>query len=339
VFLRYVHNFRAVAICFIVAGHVVFTLGHAAHPRMMDLLADALDYGTVLFLFIAGFLFEHLSGTFEYRGYLRRKLRNVIAPYLVTSVPAVVYVAWFTPGDGHSPWYRAAVMLATGVGSPDYAVWFIPMIALFYLAAPLLMRFVRHPRLYWLIVPLLVFSALAHRPPELWTPVIAVYFLPVYLLGMWVSHARERIEPVVRRWWPALLAAFAAAVVVRWLWSPWHGGEYAHGLFTGEFGLVDWMLLMKVLFCFALMGIMLRADRVIGDRLSFLGTASFTVFFLHCYLLLAFVDGWAALGRGVAQGDAVSVVALTLAVVGVALAAAALVRRLAGPRSRMLIGC
>lgn len=339
-FLRYVHNFRAVAICFIVAGHAVFTLGHEAHARTMDLLADTLDYGTVLFLFIAGFLFEHLSGAFEYRSYLRRKVRNVIAPYLITSIPAVVYVAWFTPTAGRPAWYRAAAMLATGVGTPDYAVWFIPMIALFYLVAPALMRFVRHPRLYWLIVPLLMFSALAHRPPELWTPVIGLYFLPVYLLGMWASHERARLEPLLRRWWPALLAVFVVAVVVRWSTSPWHGGEYTRGLFTGEYGLVDWMLLMKVVFAFALMGIMLRADRLIGDRLSFLGTASFTVFFLHCYVLWGFVGAWAAMGRGpVPQGDVASVAALTVGVVGLSLAVAALVRRVAGHRSRMLIGC
>ena len=86
-FLRYVHNFRAVAIVIIVAGHAVVTLGRDAQPAQMDFLLDLLDNGTVLFVFIAGFLFEHLSRKFEYRSYLRKKLLNVIVPYLLISAP------------------------------------------------------------------------------------------------------------------------------------------------------------------------------------------------------------------------------------------------------------
>jgi surface polysaccharide O-acyltransferase-like enzyme len=345
-FLRYVHNFRAVAIVIIVAGHAVISLGRDDDPRSMDFLLDLLDNGTVLFVFIAGFLFAHLSRKFAYPDYLRKKLTNVILPYLLVSIPAVAYTVLFTDPaaalpqylGGTSPAYQAAWMLATGGGTFNYAVWFVPMIALFYLAAPVLMLFVRNPRLYWLIVPLVVLSTLAHRPPEVITPAIALYFLPAYLIGMWASHARERLEPLLLRAWPWLMAVFLGAVLVRFLFSDHHGNDYVDALFSQEYGLIDWMFPQKLLLCFALLGLMMQLDSVIGDRLGFLADISFTIFFVHCYLLFAFQVGYTRLIGEAPQGNvglwlALTITTLTLTILGTALA-----KRLLGKRSRYLIG-
>ena len=337
-FLRYVHNFRAVAILVIVAGHAAFTLGRDAEPRTMDLLADVLDYGTVLFLFIAGFLFQHLSASYDYRGYLGRKLRNVILPYVVTLVPGIAFVLWTNRHTDTSPLLRVVSILVTGLGTPDYPMWYVPMIALFYLAAPLFIAVVRHPRLYWVAVPLLVLSTVAQRPPEVQTAAIALYFLPVYLIGMWVGHERARLEPLLLRIWPALLAVWAGAVLVRFLFSPVHGGDYSRGLFSGEYGWVDWMLLMKLVLAFALVGMLQRWEARIGDRLTFIGDISFTIFFVHVYLLFVFTLASVALFGAVPQGTLVSWFALTVVVVGVAAAGAHVARRILGPRSRLLIG-
>lgn len=337
-FLRYVHNFRAVAILFIVAGHAAFTLGRVAEPRTMDLLADVLDYGTVLFLFIAGFLFQHLSASFDYRRYLGRKLRNVILPYVVILLPGIAFVLWTNRNTESSPLLRVGTILLTGTGTPNYPMWYIPMIALFYLAAPLFIAVVRRPRLYWVVVPLLVFSTVAQRPPGPQTFAIALYFLPVYLLGMWAAHERARLEPLLLRIWPWLLGLWAGAVVVRWLFSSVHGGDYASALFSGEYGWVDWMLLMKLVLAFALVGLLQRFEAGIGDALTFIGDISFTLFFVHVYLLFVFTLATVALFGAVPQGNLVSWLALTAGVLGVAMAGTWVVRRVLGPRSRSLIG-
>lgn len=345
-FLRYVHNFRAVAIVVIVAGHAAVVLKHDAHPRTMDFLLDLLDNGTVLFVFIAGFLFEHLSRRFEYRDYLHKKLLNVIIPYLLVSIPAVAYTVRFVDPNpalpeslrDASPAAQAAWMFLTGGGTFNYAVWFVPMITLFYLAAPLFMRFIAHPRLYLLAVPLTVFSMAAHRPPEVHTPLIALYFLPAYLLGMWASHERERLEPVLLRSWAWLLGAFGVAVLVRFLFSDRHGNEYARGMFTGEFGLFDWMFAQKLLLCAAFLGLMLRLDAVVGDRLRFLGDISFTIFFVHGYVLFAFQIAFVRLFDVEPQGNFGLWLGLTVGTVGLTAAGTALTKRLLGRRSRYLIG-
>jgi surface polysaccharide O-acyltransferase-like enzyme len=338
VFLRYIHNFRAVAILIIVAGHVAFTLGREAEPRTMDLLADVLDYGTILFLFIAGFLFQHLSASYEYRRYLSRKLRYVILPYAIVLVPGTAFVLWTNRHTDTDPLQRVVSILLTGTGTPDYPMWYVPMIAMFYLAAPLFIGIVRHPRLYWVAVPLLVFSTVAHRPPESELPAIALYFLPIYIIGMWASHERTRLEPLLLRLWPWLLGVWIGAVIVRWLFSSVHGGYYARGLFSGEYGWVDWMLLMKLLLAFALVGALQRFDEQIGGRLTFIGDISFTIFFVHVYLIFAFTLVTVALFGAVPQGNLLSWFALTVAVVGLTMAGTHLAKRALGPRSRSVIG-
>ena len=77
------------------------------------------------------------------------------------------------------------------------------------------------------------------------TPAIALYFLPAYLSGMWASHERARSSRCSCAGLARLLAAFVVAVLVRFLFSDHHGNEYASGLFSGEFGLFDWMFAQK----------------------------------------------------------------------------------------------
>lgn len=345
VFLRHVHNFRAIAITIIVAGHVLDLLNRESDPRTVDFLLDLLDNGTILFVFIAGFLFEHLSGRFRYLPYLRKKLLNVIVPYLLISIPAVLYTVYLGDGPALPEWVRespkpvqVALMLLTGGGTVDYALWFVPMIAMLYLAAPVFMVFVRHPRLYPLVIPLLLVCTIVHRPPQTLTPIVAIYFMPVYILGMWVSRERGRVEPVLRRSGWVLGALFVAAVVDRFLVSPWHGGENPKGLFTGEYGLIDWMFPMKLLLCFALLGVMLRLDSWIGDRLKFLGDISFTIFFLHCYVLYLVQVEYPRFTGTDPPGNFLTWLGVTVFTLGVTIGAVACAKAVLGRRSRYLIG-
>src|ERR1035438_1198168 len=76
-FLRYIHSFRALAIIFIVAAHCIALFDWASIPWQRHLVLSLIPNGTVFFVFIAGFLFQHLSYKFEYRRYLKSKLQNV----------------------------------------------------------------------------------------------------------------------------------------------------------------------------------------------------------------------------------------------------------------------
>jgi peptidoglycan/LPS O-acetylase OafA/YrhL len=98
------------------------------------------------------------------------------------------------------------------------------------------------------------------------------------------------------------------------------------------------MLLMKLLLAFALVGALQRFDERIGGRLTFIGDISFTIFFVHVYLIFAFTLVTVALFGAVPQGNLLSWFAVTVAVVGLTMAGTHLAKRALGPRSRSLIG-
>ena len=344
-YLRYVHSFRAVAIVIIVAGHALITLEWPPVSPTRDFLLDLLDNGTVLFVFVAGFLFHHLSKRYQYRDYLQKKLFNVVIPYVLVSLPAVLYTVRFTdPATRHpelagtSEAYQVGWMLIKGGATFNYSLWFIPMITLFYLAAPVLIQFVHHPRLYAVLVVLVPLSMLAHRANELDTLGIALYFLPAYIAGMWASHHRDRLEPFLDRFWAWLSAAFLAAVALNFVLAAHHGNYYGSVVFSQEHGLIDWLFAQKLLLCFALLALLRRVDGLLADRLRFLGDVSFTIFFVHGYVLFAVqVFFWNALGY-LPPGNFLAWLVLTVGTVAAAAGGAALVKRTVGRRSRYLIG-
>ena len=93
-FLRYVHNFRGLAILMIVAGHIAGLLTFVAHPGLNAAIQSLTINGSVYFVFIAGFLFQFLSRKYQYNRYLEKKVKNVILPYVLVSIPAILLCIW-----------------------------------------------------------------------------------------------------------------------------------------------------------------------------------------------------------------------------------------------------
>jgi surface polysaccharide O-acyltransferase-like enzyme len=119
--------------------------------------------GTAYFIFIAGFLFQYLSKKYAYGDYLKKKFNNVILPYLIISIPAIFYCisqgkvsndVWFK--DFFPSWplpYQVVALYSTG--GHLYTLWFIPMIAIFYVISPLLIFVDKNPKLYWSLLLLI----------------------------------------------------------------------------------------------------------------------------------------------------------------------------------------
>ncbi len=133
------------AIIFVVAGHCTPLFNwDGLHSGWV--LYSLMPNSTVFFVFIAGFLFQHVSGKFEYRDYIKKKSLNVLLPYLVLSL-AVIMVRSLLTHDGifdpvnvsHWSTFARTVSWALLTGHTMLQLWFIPMIALFYLLAPALL--------------------------------------------------------------------------------------------------------------------------------------------------------------------------------------------------------
>ena len=164
-----------------------------------DFFVTLFDNGTILFVFIAGFLFQYLNhDRFQYLPYLRQKARFVVLPYLIFSMPILALRLYFGSSelslaetfDQHSILYRMGFYLVTGLHMVPF--WFMPMIFLFYLSSFLLHK-LDHKTFYTFIFPLVLVSGLfTYRPENNANPYCHTHIFTVYITGM-ASHYQNRI--------------------------------------------------------------------------------------------------------------------------------------------------
>lgn len=201
-FLPYIHNLRAVAILLIVGAHVRGG-DHHWHTNIDDYqyLRSLFDNGTVLFVFIAGFLFQHLTHTrFDFKSYFTQKLKVVILPYVLISIPVIFFrinyetypLVWFPDFHSQPLVVKWIYNFVTGMHLAPF--WFIPMIFLVYLTSPLLHR-LDNATFYSLIFPILFIAGMfTFRPEYNANPILAyLHFLPIYMTGMWASFNRDKL--------------------------------------------------------------------------------------------------------------------------------------------------
>jgi len=308
-----------------------------------DFLADFFENGTVLFVFVSGFLFQHLSARFDYRDFLSKKFRNVVLPYLIISTPAVLYALHGHPTDTFpqldhtSSLYQALWLYTKGGAHINYPLWFIPMITVYFLLAPAFMLFVRQPRLYWLLLLMIPTSLVAHRPPfpNLDLFHLSVYYLSAYVTGMCCSQFRTRLEPVLNKFALPLTVVYMLAFVAHFHWSRFHGNYEVSHIFSTEKGLIDWIFALKLMLCFVLWATMLRLDRVVAPHLRFLADTSFAIFFVHMYFIFSIhvAEHWHSMEGGLLSWFTELVSVLVCCVFSIWIA-----RKLLGSKSRLVIG-
>ena len=139
--LNYINVFRGLAILLILAGHTMQIGSNGS--LLKSITFEVWAGGTALFIFISGFLFQHLSAKFEYKNYLQKKWKNVIIPYILTAVPGIILcfcmpIEYGNPFDGLNPVAQIGVFLTTG-RVHNVPTWFIPMIVIFFLLSYLLL--------------------------------------------------------------------------------------------------------------------------------------------------------------------------------------------------------
>lgn len=346
-FLTNVHWFRGVAIVAVVATHVLFEFDW--RPEVLwefKLSLSLMQNGTVLFVFVAGLLFQHLAHRFSYRTYLWSKCKFVLLPYLLVSLPYVwlQYVRQFGifgPGIERrfeSPLLHAAGMYLSGAQMP-IPLWFVPMIALFYLAAPLFLWVDANPRRYWAIVPLLILASFVHRPQNhVMLRQSFVYFLPVYLCGMWTSRYMTQVMPWVRRLLVPGLMVMVGLTAFEVITRQRPGAIESAAAFSTERGVFDVNIYTKLGLSFALLYWLQSCPKWLAKLLDPLASASFGIFFVHFYIVYFARDvrRWAAAAW---PGTFLSVACYTAIVVVLSVVLVWGLRKALGPRSRFVIGC
>jgi surface polysaccharide O-acyltransferase-like enzyme len=333
-FQGHIHSMRALAITLIVGAHSVPSFDWDQSPVLGRVIDTICNQASVLFFFIAGYLFQFLSSRFSYGSYLRQKLKTVILPYLLVSIPAIVISVWLIPQQGMWPWFYnlpewQQVGLFYLTGKHLEPLWFVPTITIFYLAAPLLLKLDKRPQLYVLIIPLIVLSVALGRDGPLGPINKAIYLLPAYLMGMAFSHFRSTAESLSRRYLLVLIGLCAAT--------------YAYMLFNEDSASLH--LFLKLLAVPVLIVALHRLSPNPGPAVDYVAHVSFGIFFVHAYFISAFRLAYVKLQGGSWTGDGglfepslLGFLVHTAAVLAASVAAIWVVQKLFPGRSRQLIG-
>lgn len=278
-FIRYIHDFRGVAIIYVVAAHILVKWSEGSIVgRSMEVIWQN---STILFLFIAGYLFQHLSNKFEFKDYLVKKFQNVISPYLILSFPIILYRVMYHDIPGFTlhehpdfaswpAWEQAGFYLLHGAHLQP--LWFIPMITLYYLIAPVLLYIDRHPKLYYTLIPLFILSLVVQRSVLSDTIGMAIHFLSVYVFGMFLSRYKDEFLVFAQKYWIAITFLPIIFVVATYFSSKemYDRFDFIH----------------KVLFCGFFIYWLWRIEKYIPKWIDTLATLSFGIFFVHYFFVL-----------------------------------------------------
>lgn len=199
--LPHIHSFCGLAIMFIVATHCMSIFGWENTPVLRDVLVRVVANGTVFYLFIAGYLFDHLSSRYRLRAYWATKIKFVVVPYVLVSIPAIFIFTFLIQREGldvafydQPQWKQVFDFLITGKHLAPF--WFIPTIIVFYAFSSVL-RVIFSYRKAYLALPLLFLAgALVPRGNAFQS---FVHFLPIWVLGMACSHFRVQADLLLQR--------------------------------------------------------------------------------------------------------------------------------------------
>lgn len=337
-FQQHMHVFRGVAILLIVCAHTVPSLDWSNNKLLGKFIDAIANESSIFFFFIAGYLFQHLSENFSFKRYLIQKLKTVIVPYLILSIPALIIFTLLTKRIGMWPWFydlpiAGQIGLFLLSGKHLAPLWFVPTITLFYLCAPIFLWIdTRFRSAYWVIVPLLILSTWVGRGGQLGPLNFAMYLLPVYMLGMVFSRFKAESLDLVRRWWPFLFAVVVLGMATK-LYD-WEAPPF-------------WGTPMKVVLTLLIAWLLSRHYQVFGSRLDYAAEISFGIFFIHSYfisflkvLAVYYVTGTVYTGEGneVIPGSLLNFAIYVALVASVSMAVIWVVKKFAGKNSRMLIG-
>lgn len=299
-FLPYIHNLRGLAIMFVVGVHAGgYDADWVSHPKVRHFLHTFFDpsegNGTVLFLFIGGFLFQHLThNQFNYKKYLEQKFLNIILPYILISIPLIIirlntnFESLSLPEGFHEKpvVYQFFYHLITGTHMPPF--WFISAIVLFYLSSPLL-HAMDNRNFYRYIFPLVLLSCFfTYRPEHNANPILAyLHFIPIYIMGMWASYNKERILKLEWKLIIPLTVAYIGLTIMDLTGNLTLSREmsFEYVVNNGVF-IFNVYMFKAVVLCFLLLMIFYLLRDKEMPLLEILGHYSFGVFFVH-YILIS----------------------------------------------------
>lgn len=298
-FLNYINVFRGLAILLIVMGHSM-QFG-TAYGLSHHINREIVCGGTALFIFISGFLFQHLSSKFEYKTYLSKKWTNVIMPYLITSIPGILF-CFFLPHlyrnsfEGLNVFIQIPVLLSLGRvhNSPT---WFIPMIVLFFICSIFLLKLEKKGILYKTLPILFLITIFLPRGDIEYENLIGlsygakylayvkyilvgfIHFFSLYVFGMYCSKNKNIIDKFYNLRFIIFLAMVITSIADIYL---------SFNNIYCNFTISKTFLTMLLLCYLKHYDEFILSRKKINQVLDIIAKYSFGIFFIHWYWIFAY---------------------------------------------------
>ena len=297
--LNYINVFRGLAILLILAGHTmqIGVKGSWVNNISFEVWAG----GTALFIFISGFLFQHLSSKFEYKTYLSKKWTNVIIPYMITAIPGIVLCflvpqLYGNPFEGLNSFAQIGIFLTTG-RVHNVPAWFIPMIVIFFMFSWVLLYLEKKNLLYKALPVLFIITFCVPRmdiEPE-WVSNLDylhkyleylkfigssfIHFASMYVFGMFLSKNKDNID----FFWDKRVFFFGLMIVSAIADICFNHYEM---MFNGTVSKI--FLTVLVLAFLKHYDEKIKANEKLNNILDVTAKYSFGLFFIHWYFVFAF---------------------------------------------------
>lgn len=331
-FFSGIHYFRGLAILLIVSSHLLY---FDESTFFFKVISSLYLNSTIFFAFISGFLFQQLRYKYDYKKYLLKKWANVILPYLVISVPAILYRLLTGPSylatldnvdlEHKSQIYQIAYYYFTG--SHLLPLWYLPMISVFFILAPFFNVLDARPKFYWLLPALFLLSLFLPRGDfgNLSNiPYMFGHFLSIYCFGMFVSRYYITVFKFVKHRQSVLLISFILLFIATVL------------LETFRPQLIFIQKLVAVLVILNILNSL--KNRKISTFFSKLADTSFGIYFIHFYFILVFRELFLKLFDSQYPHHPISWTLLFIIVMSCSYGVVYLIKKIFKSKSRYLIG-
>ncbi len=234
---------------------------------------------------------------------------------------------------------QVVFMLITGKHFGPF--WFIPMITLIYLIAPVLLFLDRLSWFYRYLFPIIFLAGCFLYRFGYNSSIVEsfLYFLPIYIFGMWASRYRESILSKGYHLLIPLVVFYSAITCLEILDILAIGKSYAYGEDLKDNAYLFNLGKLKASFlCIIFMLLLHRLRHIKAGIWGVLATCSFGIFFVHLYLIrfveiiVARVNIDIIFNSIVYLGHVGLIIIICLVIVW-------LVKIVTGKKSRYLIGC
>ena len=342
-FLNSIDYFRGIAIILIVLGHC-YDLSHWQISSNVDKLFYSLTLnGSVYFVFISGFLYNHVFyPRFKYKKFMLKKTQFVFLPYLLFSLVPILLTVLVGDGGQYLPNNLRgqpvlAVLWYLVTGRIIYAYWYIPMAMLLFAISPAINWLIKSKKVLLAICFLLPISLIIHRPVDNINPLHSlIYFLPIYLIGIWSSINQKEIYAYLRNNQQKLILAVGAIALGLIQVFVFQASGNFHKEFW-SFTVIDVNLLQKIILCFLFMSILDLYEDTDIKIMKKTAATSFAIYFIHPFLINIIISLTRRLNIKY-SGNIFTLLAATFLVTIVSMAIAYTVKAVLKKKSRYLIG-